>query len=707
MRKVALLVALLALAGCSNDSRNVVVSASTAGGSTPSPSGNTAPVVSAQNPTPGSATNATQWQTALAALAAGPAPDPLDFDAASVAAYNALIRQAWPTLVPRLQAEVETQLRTQIGQALQGISLLSIRAITLDAAAPPALGASAPGPFQTVEIHLPQSGTWALRIEAEIGGTIPINVFGLSTGATFAIPIEVAVTDLNVFQAIDLDLTNPVAPQVGPIGQPRVQLQLSITSSAPILNAITGFVTQLLDPIVRGALSIGAVFAQQQLGIVVRNMPNGGAWGRGGPALQGMANPPALEPVALDLMRQITADHMPHGMVYPAVFDQPVGGSVSGYRHFGDSALWTGGFLASEAYRFDLTGDPQAMVTARKIVDAYNIATRMTAPGDGLLARTAIPVTSPYHAAMVNNHSYYTGDLNGVTYGAVGDTSRDSYTGTMLGLGQAYHRFPQLRGDIAPLLTRLINYLDTHGWTVFKAPNQLNNPSGQDMSVTFAQSPAASLAFATVGNMADPVRWGPLQQRFAPLAGALWLPAWVSSQEIHEGYFKFNLGHMNLLSLFELDADPDRYRDYLRTLRIFREVVGHHQNPWFDAVYATAIPSASPQVGADVKTALELWTLRPRRHFTIQNSTDPTIQTTTYVATLPNATGSPSSPLQTGPRPQDVAVYPVPIEKRPSSAFIWSSSPFDLDSHGDPREQHPGNDLVIPYWLARNHGVIR
>ena len=55
-----------------------------------------------------------------------------------------------------------------------------------------------------------------------------------------------------------------------------------------------------------------------------------------------------------------------------------------------------------------------------------------------------------------------------------------------------------------------------------------------------------------------------------------------------------------------------------------------------------------------------------------------------------------------------VSVYPIPIDKRPSTAYVWSSSPFDIDSFGtDPKEQHPGVDLTYPYWIARSHGLLK
>ena len=47
------------------------------------------------------------------------------------------------------------------------------------------------------------------------------------------------------------------------------------------------------------------------------------------------------------------------------------------------------------------------------------------------------------------------------------------------------------------------------------------------------------------------------------------------------------------------------------------------------------------------------------------------------------------------------------IEKRPPTAFLWSSSPFELDGWEDARIENPGVDCLLPYWVARSYGILR
>ncbi|MHC4392841.1 MAG: hypothetical protein ACYS22_16225, partial [Planctomycetota bacterium] len=74
--------------------------------------------------------------------------------------------------------------------------------------------------------------------------------------------------------------------------------------------------------------------------------------------------------------------------------------------------------------------------------------------------------------------------------------------------------------------------------------------------------------------------------------------------------------------------------------------------------------------------------------------------------TTPNQSGTPSQPIVTQPRVQTVAIYPIPIEKRRFAGFLWQRSPFDLDSNIPPTHQEPRADMLLPYWVARSHGLI-
>jgi hypothetical protein len=49
---------------------------------------------------------------------------------------------------------------------------------------------------------------------------------------------------------------------------------------------------------------------------------------------------------------------------------------------------------------------------------------------------------------------------------------------------------------------------------------------------------------------------------------------------------------------------------------------------------------------------------------------------------------------------------PLPVAARAYTDFLWQRAPFRLHQPGDERIEHSGLDYILPYWMARYHGVI-
>jgi hypothetical protein len=647
----------------------------------------------------------------MAALAQAPAPDPIGFGPATLAAYNDLIARTWQHAAPFAEERVERELAAAVGQALSGLRVLQVSGVRLDASAPPALAASPPAPQQTLHVSLPgDPGGWSLRMDAIVGGTLPINLAGIRTSVSAQLAVVVEATAIRVQQPLDFDLADPVSPSIAGAGLPQLSFHLALHSQDALFQQLLPQLTQLLRPVVRAALLVGSAYAQQQLGLFVNGgLPPGRQWGRGGPGVAPPTGAPDLEPICEDIHASILADHMPFGNVYPALFDTPgAGGSVVGYSGWGDSALWTGVFLGTSAYRHDLTGRTDGERAMREMVRYYDIQTRVTAPSTGLLARAAMPAASPLSAPMLRStQSSWVQTVDGVAYVATGNTSRDAYTGTMFGLAQSFHRVPALRPHIVPIVDRMLAYLEGSGWMIYQAPLQANvGPNGPGLVMSFALAPLQVCTFSTIGAVMDPARWLPLKRRVVDMLEFTWFNSWFSSHEVHAGYYGFHLAHVNTLNAVELETDPRLYRGYLKNLRVLREPLAHHQNAAFEAVHGIAVPTEAGRMAPMVRSELEQASGRPRRGFPNTVSQDPTIQTTTYTTNLPNQPGPPGQAPQSGTRSIEVAVYPVPIAKRPNHPYIWSSNPFRLDGAGNPREQHPGMQMLFPYWIARSHGLL-
>ncbi|MDF1664371.1 MAG: hypothetical protein P1V97_21580 [Planctomycetota bacterium] len=691
IKRLPTLLLILTLSACGGSS----------GGSTPGATSATSTVAPPATATPHT-TNQAHWQTAMAALAQNNGVDPLTIEPAALAAWNQLIERNWSGLTPTAKAAIQAPLQQLIGTGQGGISVLAVRNVNLDIDDSPALDVSGQAPFSSLILDTPRSpNRWHISMDVEIGGNVQVRLFGVNVTVPLRTTISVAVRDIHITQPMSMDLRDPNDPKVLFAGTPDIQFQIDIASNDPVVSQITQLLTQILNPVIRVALQGGNIYAQLEVNKLLQQFPQGPAFGvQGASAAAPVANARSLEDFAEGISDDLTNDHMPFGQVYTAVFDSPNGQTVDHYTHPGDSAIWTGSYLTAEAYRHDLTGDPRALAGANKAVQGIKLLLEVGRNGDGLLARAAIPTSSPFISAMGGAHGYHVSNAFGQQYGSLHNISRDQYIGVMMGLGQTYHRVPALRSDVAPLIDRILTYLDRHDWVAYQ-------PDDVTMTVTFGTNPSVVLSFLRVGALTNPGKWGAVYQRHAPMASIFWLPTWVSAQEVHESYYKFNLGHSTLLNLLELETDPAQYRDYLKGLRMLRQAIGHHGNAWFNSVYAMALPPSRMTMGPQIKNELDRFALRPRRGQTIRNSLDPSIAKTTITITTPNAGGAPGGAVSTGPRSKEVASTPLPVERRAPADFLWQRSPFSLDGSYAPERQKPGVDLVLPYWFARNHGVIQ
>jgi hypothetical protein len=648
----------------------------------------------------GGASGATQAHRQVALTAIGPSATvagPVALETAALERWNALLARSWPE-VRRLILEprLEQALRAQVAGASSGsLSALGVRGLALDLAAPPGFEGSGAAPGLALAVHVPAGGAaWRASFTADVAYTTTASVAGIPIRAGFSADVAVDVHDVRLIQSLALDVSNPARPIVASAGTPQVSLAVDLTSRDPLVAQVLGALGRVLDSAIRLSIDQGAQQVRRQVtGSIVGPFT---PWGLGAAPAAAVPGAAPLEPLAVAISDDIQRDHTPWGMVLAAVFDRPGygNGTVTSYAGHGDSAIWTGHYLAGEAYRHDATGDPRALAAARRTLAAFLDNLEVAIPGGGLLSRSVIPTASPHYSAGAVRLAAdaYTGTVRGQPWGGEGDISRDQYLGAFLGATTTYLRVPSLRPEAREMVSRMVDYLDGQGWNAYWVSRpQLSRAS------PLSQSPGVVLSFITAARLVDPARYGALHERYKEVSGVLWLAAWGSSREVHESYYKYNLGHAQVVLLGSADADPARYRDYVRDLEVLRDVVGHHDNAWFDAVAGMTVPAAAPLMGPRVRNALERWALRDRRAFTARNSQDPAIARVPY--TVHSAVR--------GTWTEDVALLPVPIERRPETDFLWQRTPFKLDGAGDPRVQSPGVDLVLPYWAARAYGMVR
>jgi hypothetical protein len=71
----------------------------------------------------------------------------------------------------------------------------------------------------------------------------------------------------------------------------------------------------------------------------------------------------ASEADAVAISANIQARHMPFGTILDPIYASAASNQIIGYTRCGDSALWTGAYLAAEAFRYKVTQSPDALTT--------------------------------------------------------------------------------------------------------------------------------------------------------------------------------------------------------------------------------------------------------------------------------------------------------------------------------------------------------
>ena len=153
---------------------------------------------------------------------------------------------------------------------------------------------------------------------------------------------------------------------------------------------------------------------------------------------------------------------MPYNVIIDPVFATPTSAEVVSYSRGGNASIWTGHYLAAEAFRYKVTNSPEAIDNLRRALAGIRSLVDVT--GTNLLARCLVPTDSPYAQAIITEeagHGIFTGTLGDKTYYWIGNTVRDEYAGVFFGLGVAYDSVEdsEVRSDIREITTRLLDFL--------------------------------------------------------------------------------------------------------------------------------------------------------------------------------------------------------------------------------------------------------
>ncbi len=143
---------------------------------------------------------------------------------------------------------------------------------------------------------------------------------------------------------------------------------------------------------------------------------------------------------AREYLRWLHRDMLVFGGVGDIHFADPPTNSQLTNADVGDSALWTGTYLATEALRLLATGSPDARAHVKSLVDTLHLWMNIS-PSPGVLVRHVRPagVLVPNTGIDCSKATHHCGvTYEGKQYDYNGHVSRDQYQGVMLGYSLAY-----------------------------------------------------------------------------------------------------------------------------------------------------------------------------------------------------------------------------------------------------------------------------
>lgn len=636
---------------------------------------------------------------------------------AGLAEFNTELQGVWDYLRPTLEAELDRQVRTELAalhetSGVVDVTIKQVGAFRRSMTTAPGVGAMT---TQRLDISVPRTGSWELEVEA----VVRLKVRAWFARLTFDVPVHLRVHDLSLTASATLDDSDPTRPVVGQVNTPIARFQTELRSSTWYYDLLLRLLTPVGERLARRALDDALASLTPSLA-GLSGLP-GPIPGAGGAPLvdSGVATP--FQEVVDNVELKIRADHMPHGTLLETMMDTPTSESwltafVNGgpgnvgqpvdWPDGGDSAIWTGHYLASQALRFAVTGSTLAFDNVQHAVGGIGKLLDVNG-ATGLLARVAAPENSHKGQEIVNRFGTHGRTaINGQVWvwrqGGNG-ISRDQITGVLTGLTLAHDLVPAVRVECARRIRMILDYIILNDWLIDEDRGAFSFAPHSSFPTYWMGVPYQRVTFLLMGERVAPGAYAAELRSASPLASTAWLGAWLASFNL-DSYYKFNLTHTAHYAYFWLETDPARWQDMSRGFAITARYTGHHQNAHFDLVQASADPSLRPTKFSTVRETVRQFLERPHRHV------GPTVvdlsQVTWVTYTLPTVT----LPGQQ-PRPQQHTLpsEPLPVRIRhPEGNFLWQRTCFRpaVASGGNPRYETPGIDLTLPYWMGRHDGAF-
>jgi hypothetical protein len=420
--------------------------------------------------------------------------------------------------------------------------------------------------------------------------------------------------------------------------------------------------------------------------------------------------------------------HCNNGIIWEAIFANPEDEHPGLYGTGGDSAIFTGFYLASAVYRFLITRSEADLDIVSQTLRGLHILTHVSGT-PGVIARCAFPIDqsekwrypdawdsriesglvykSPDNITDIADPSKYypvfifytkaTKDqLTGILYGlgvAMEELDPDEYTNDQ----NLFNKIQSVRNIIKEIIYPLWNRLEENNFIIKDHHNKTGTTAiivdgllkVQLLSVYRSALEAFEADNKGELKCIEKLYLNEFKQAFF-LNGGNIDSLFNRSNQIGS-YYTNNLRFARSFTIHLLETNnerKDKVVEYM-TKHIWK-YVKDHKNSFFIFLYTAA--SSNEYKLQDGILGLKELSLRPLR-----NWSSPLYNQNYYPPDIIILYG-------------DVSDFVVPVHlRKPTGYFIWQKDPFstgdgELDKEG--RKDSTGLDFILPYWMGRYYGFV-
>ena len=404
-----------------------------------------------------------------------------------------------------------------------------------------------------------------------------------------------------------------------------------------------------------------------------------------------------------------------------------------------DIPIWTGVYIAGEAYRYKATDDPQALESMERSLRGFHLLYKIGG-GNGIIARNIRPAT-PEDAAAKLPYDQHLGQGKFAGYVWTGGPSWDQYTGYLYGISEAWDQIqdPELKAELREDLRQGAHNFMRNGGKFISDDTHLDSSAHyyyQDRLPKALRwlAPVAHLLPARGGN---PLSGLEFMRIAASLTGDADIEAyyrrliekknyaWYAEHKTagatekmmrdHSGLFNFiarvlygrdvkvtpdsirspvgtNLQHIAFYDLMRWEKDPKILQAYADGYRDAHAPVARHANSFWNFLAVSQLGGDAAGIAEGVDSLKRF----PLDYGTRKNSDDPAI---------PKYKGLSNNFYRNKPHWEWFSVDPLPLERRPMHTFAWQQNAMSMDGSFDYKDAD-GAAYLAAYWFGRSHGYI-